>query len=78
MTESISYNVDGDGVAVLSIDQKDRSMNVLFEGFMEEFGAAVEKAVADDAVKGVIVTSGKDSFIAGADLTWILGSSTGI
>jgi 3-hydroxyacyl-CoA dehydrogenase/enoyl-CoA hydratase/3-hydroxybutyryl-CoA epimerase len=72
MTESISYNVDGDGVAVLTIDQKDRSMNVLFEGFMEEFGAAVEKAVADDAVKGVIVTSGKDSFIAGADLTWIL------
>jgi 3-hydroxyacyl-CoA dehydrogenase/enoyl-CoA hydratase/3-hydroxybutyryl-CoA epimerase len=72
MTDSISYNVDGDGVALLTIDQKDRSMNVLFEGFMEEFGAAVEKAVADDAVKGVIVTSGKDSFIAGADLTWIL------
>jgi 3-hydroxyacyl-CoA dehydrogenase/enoyl-CoA hydratase/3-hydroxybutyryl-CoA epimerase len=72
MTESISYKVDGDGVALITIDQQDRSMNVLFEGFMEEFGAAVEKAVADAAVKGVIVTSGKDSFIAGADLTWIL------
>lgn len=73
MSESITYTVDGDGVAVITIDQKDRSMNVLFEGFMEEFGAAVEKAAGDDQVKGVIVTSAKDSFIAGADLTWILG-----
>jgi 3-hydroxyacyl-CoA dehydrogenase/enoyl-CoA hydratase/3-hydroxybutyryl-CoA epimerase len=73
MSESITYTVDGDGIAVITIDQKDRSMNVLFEGFMEEFGAAVENAAGDDQVKGVIVTSAKDSFIAGADLTWILG-----
>ena len=35
---------------------------------MGEFEAAIERAAGDAAVKGIIITSGKSSFVAGADL----------
>jgi 3-hydroxyacyl-CoA dehydrogenase/enoyl-CoA hydratase/3-hydroxybutyryl-CoA epimerase len=68
MTSSISYAVDSDGIATLTIDQPGKSMNLIGQEFVGEFAAAIERAVGDDAVKGIIVTSGKSSFIAGADL----------
>ncbi len=68
MTSSISYAVDGDGVATLTIDQPGKSMNLIGQDFVAEFAASIERAAADASVKGVIVTSGKSSFIAGADL----------
>ncbi len=68
MTSSISYVVDADGVATLTIDQPGKSMNVIGPDFIDEFEAAIAKAAADPAVKGIIVTSGKSSFVAGADL----------
>ncbi len=68
MTNSISYAVDTDGIATLTIDQPDRSMNVIDADFVSEFAAAIERAAGDAAVKGIIITSGKSSFIAGADL----------
>ncbi len=68
MTSSISYAVDSDGIATLTIDQPGKSMNVIGPEFIEEFEAAIERAAAGAAVKGVIVTSGKSSFVAGADL----------
>ena len=36
---------------------------------IEELAALVEQLAADAAVKGVVITSGKDTFCAGADLT---------
>ena len=63
-----TYKVDADGVAIITWDVPDKSMNVLTrEAFtlVEEF---VDMALADDAVKGVVVTSGKDSFAGGMDL----------
>lgn len=68
MTDSIAYAVDNDGILTLTIDQPDKSMNVIGSGFVEEFKAAIERAASDAAVKGIIVTSGKSSFVAGADL----------
>ena len=35
---------------------------------MNELEAAIERAAGDASVKGIIVTSGKSSFVAGADL----------
>ncbi len=64
-----------DGVAVLSWDMPGRSMNVLNEGSMSEFAEAIETLVADDAVEGIVITSGKTDFAAGADLTMLGGSS---
>jgi 3-hydroxyacyl-CoA dehydrogenase / enoyl-CoA hydratase / 3-hydroxybutyryl-CoA epimerase len=68
MTSSISYAVDADGIATLTIDQPGKSMNVIGPEFTDELEAAIGRAAGDASVKGIIVTSGKSSFVAGADL----------
>ncbi len=68
MSEIITCKLESDGIATLIIDLKDRPMNVITRQLIEELGASVEKVAADQAVKGVILTSGKSSFMAGADL----------
>ncbi len=61
--------IDGDGIALLSWNVPDRSMNVITLQGIEELSAIVEQLVADAAVKGVAITSGKDTFCGGADIT---------
>ena len=46
-------------------------MNVLAADSLAGFAEAVERVLAEDAVKGVIVTSAKRDFIAGADLAML-------
>ncbi|MFN3144135.1 MAG: 3-hydroxyacyl-CoA dehydrogenase NAD-binding domain-containing protein [Paracoccaceae bacterium] len=63
-----SYAVDADGVATITWDLPGKSMNVMsFDGFRQLDGM-IDDALADDAVKGVVITSAKDSFAAGMDL----------
>jgi 3-hydroxyacyl-CoA dehydrogenase / enoyl-CoA hydratase / 3-hydroxybutyryl-CoA epimerase len=64
----ISYSADRDGIVTLSIDMQGRSMNVISDRLAKDLAQLIERAAADQQVKGVIVTSGKTSFIAGADL----------
>ncbi|MFQ5533733.1 MAG: 3-hydroxyacyl-CoA dehydrogenase NAD-binding domain-containing protein [Sphingomonadales bacterium] len=71
----IKYEVDSDGIATLTIDMPDRSMNVFNEELIGQFEELVEKILADDAVKGAIITSGKAAFLAGADLSMLEGLS---
>jgi 3-hydroxyacyl-CoA dehydrogenase/enoyl-CoA hydratase/3-hydroxybutyryl-CoA epimerase len=73
MSETIKYQLDDDGIVILTIDIADRSMNVLTPEFMTDLDAAIDQVVADDAVKGAIITSAKSSFIAGADLKELVG-----
>jgi 3-hydroxyacyl-CoA dehydrogenase/enoyl-CoA hydratase/3-hydroxybutyryl-CoA epimerase len=72
----INYTVDSDGIATLTWDMPNRSMNVLNEASMTAYAGALEQAFKDEKVKGIIVTSGKDSFIAGADLDMLLSADT--
>ena len=65
----ISYEVDNDGVAVVTWDLKDRTMNVLNFNSLGEYGETIKKLIADEKVKGIVLASAKDAFIAGADLT---------
>ena len=74
MSNKINYAVDNDGIVTLTIDVQDRPMNVLDHDFMIELREHIEKISTDDQVKGVIVCSGKDSFIAGGDLHFLLNS----
>jgi 3-hydroxyacyl-CoA dehydrogenase/enoyl-CoA hydratase/3-hydroxybutyryl-CoA epimerase len=46
-------------------------MNVIDLKVMEELAAMVEKVAGDPAIKGAVITSGKDTFCAGADLTML-------
>jgi 3-hydroxyacyl-CoA dehydrogenase/enoyl-CoA hydratase/3-hydroxybutyryl-CoA epimerase len=60
---------DSDGIALVTWDAPGRSMNVIDVATILELFEIVEKTTADAAVKGVVITSGKDTFCAGADLT---------
>ncbi|MFT4148995.1 MAG: 3-hydroxyacyl-CoA dehydrogenase NAD-binding domain-containing protein [Paracoccaceae bacterium] len=60
-------------IAVLTIDMADRAMNVLNDASMAALDAAVSDALADAAVAGIVITSGKPAFVAGADLTVMEG-----
>src|SRR5215218_6611284 len=72
----INYNVDSDGIATITWDMPGRSMNVLNEASMTAYAGAIEEAIKDDKVKGIILTSAKADFIAGADLEMLLATDT--
>jgi 3-hydroxyacyl-CoA dehydrogenase/enoyl-CoA hydratase/3-hydroxybutyryl-CoA epimerase len=72
----MSYNnftveTDADGIALVTWDSPGRSMNVFTEEVMNELEQINDKLAADEAIKGVVITSGKDSFSGGADLTML-------
>jgi 3-hydroxyacyl-CoA dehydrogenase/enoyl-CoA hydratase/3-hydroxybutyryl-CoA epimerase len=68
MNNTIQYAVDQDGIALLTIDLPGMPMNVLTPELMADLDSLVERATADDAVKGIVLASGKKAFIAGADI----------
>jgi 3-hydroxyacyl-CoA dehydrogenase/enoyl-CoA hydratase/3-hydroxybutyryl-CoA epimerase len=71
MTADFTLSTDADGVAVITWDVAGRSMNVMnTEGFAL-LDQLVGQALADPAVKGIVITSGKDSFAGGMDLNII-------
>jgi 3-hydroxyacyl-CoA dehydrogenase/enoyl-CoA hydratase/3-hydroxybutyryl-CoA epimerase len=57
-----------DGILTLTLDMPNRSMNVLNAELTTPFAEAIARIEQDPSVKGVIVTSGKKEFLAGADL----------
>ena len=67
-----TYSVDADNVATITWDTIGKSMNVMSIKAFHDLDGMIDKALADDAVKGVIITSGKDgSFAGGMDLNII-------
>jgi 3-hydroxyacyl-CoA dehydrogenase/enoyl-CoA hydratase/3-hydroxybutyryl-CoA epimerase len=68
---NFTLDIDSDGIALVIWDMPGRSMNVINAGVMEELGAIVEKVSTDAAIKGAVVTSAKDAFCGGADLTML-------
>ena len=69
MTEEFTYALDADGVATITWDiGPDKSINVLSIDGIRQLDAHFDKAIADPAVKGVVLTSGKPDFAAGMDL----------
>jgi 3-hydroxyacyl-CoA dehydrogenase / enoyl-CoA hydratase / 3-hydroxybutyryl-CoA epimerase len=65
--------VDGDGIALATWDMPGRSMNVITPQVMDELARIVDQVAGDEAIKGCIVTSGKEAFSGGADLTMLQG-----
>lgn len=67
-----TMKTDADGIATITWDTVGRSMNVLNQQGFIDLDALVDQALADDAVKGIIITSGKDgTFAGGMDLNII-------
>jgi len=63
-----TYETDADGVATITWDVPGKSMNVLSLDGLRELDAHIDAALADDAVKGVVITSAKKDFAGGMDL----------
>src|SRR3977135_2143188 len=70
-TVNFKFDVDADGIALVTWDAPGRSMNVIDLKIIEELSGRVEKVAADAAIKGAVIASGKETFCAGADLTML-------
>ena len=66
-----TLDTDADGIALVTWDMKDKPMNVLSAELMDELDKVIDTVMADSAIKGAVLTSGKEAFSAGADLTML-------
>jgi 3-hydroxyacyl-CoA dehydrogenase/enoyl-CoA hydratase/3-hydroxybutyryl-CoA epimerase len=64
----IALETGADGVAILTLNNPDETMNVVSDEWLGEMNAAIAQLRDDAAVTGVVITSGKKAFMAGADL----------
>ncbi|MBN8960089.1 MAG: enoyl-CoA hydratase/isomerase family protein [Rhizobiales bacterium] len=71
--QNFKVETDSDGIALVTWDIPGKSMNVLDTATIEELGQIVAQTTGDAAVKGVVITSGKEAFSAGADLSMLEG-----
>ena len=73
--ETFKFEVDGDGIGLATFDVPGKSMNTIGAQVIADLGEIVAKVTSDDAIKGLVITSGKQSgFCAGADLEGLGGS----
>lgn len=77
MATSLTIN-SVDGIATITIDDPDAQVNTVSSPWIEDMIAAFEAIAADDAVKGVVITSTKPGFMAGADLKHMLDEVAGM
>ena len=73
--QNFTFDIDADGIALVTWNMPGRSMNVIDAKVMEELAAIVERVATDAAIKGAVLTSGKDAFCGGADLTMLEAQS---
>lgn len=65
------FETDANGVALLTWDMPERSMNVITPQVMDELEQVVDAVGADPAIKGCVICSGKNAFSGGADLSML-------
>jgi 3-hydroxyacyl-CoA dehydrogenase/enoyl-CoA hydratase/3-hydroxybutyryl-CoA epimerase len=68
----IDYEVNPQGVAVLTWNMSDRPVNVMNDESLALFSELIERALGDPIVKGIVIASAKRDFITGADLVSFL------
>ncbi|MDA0679939.1 MAG: 3-hydroxyacyl-CoA dehydrogenase NAD-binding domain-containing protein [Proteobacteria bacterium] len=66
--KTINFEIDADGIAIVTVDVPGKPMNVITPEFMDDIAEVAAKIQSDSNIKGAVVTSGKSSFMAGADL----------
>ena len=72
-----TIEVAADGIATLTLNNADESVNLVSVPWLAEMEQAIAELTANQAVTGVIMTSAKKSFMAGADLKFLVdGFST--
>lgn len=64
----LSYSIDDHGIGLITINMEEHPTNLFSEDFMQVYFEITASAIADKNVKGVIVSSSRSMFMAGADL----------
>jgi len=77
MTDTIRWEQDGDGVVTLTLDDPGGSANIMNEDYVASMAATLDRLEAQiqaqpESITGVIVTSAKKTFFAGADLNRLI------
>ncbi len=73
---NVRFEVAPDGIALATIDMPGRPFNVFSDEMIDELEQLTARIEADAAIRGVVVTSGKEAFMAGADLAMVRGFTT--
>ena len=68
MSNTIRIDVDASGIATLTLDNPGKPVNLVTPEFTADLEKAIERVAGDAAVTGVLITSAKRDFMAGADL----------
>ncbi|MGB1217450.1 MAG: enoyl-CoA hydratase/isomerase family protein, partial [Saprospiraceae bacterium] len=66
--EYLQYEIDSEGIATITINQVNEPANLFSLNFIKTYIETALTAIADDTVIGVVVTSARKIFMAGADL----------
>lgn len=73
MTNMITWAKDADGVVTLTMDEPGAGANTMNDVFIESLEVTLDRIDAEkDDIAGVIITSAKKTFFAGADLNLIV------
>jgi 3-hydroxyacyl-CoA dehydrogenase/enoyl-CoA hydratase/3-hydroxybutyryl-CoA epimerase len=71
-TGAFSLEKRDDGIAILTMDVPNESMNTLKQAFGDEVTQMLDNIEADTSINGVVLVSGKpSSFVAGADISML-------
>ncbi|MEJ0094411.1 MAG: 3-hydroxyacyl-CoA dehydrogenase NAD-binding domain-containing protein [Methylocella sp.] len=68
---NFQFEIETDGVALLTWDMPGRSMNVITPEVMSEVEQVIDHVAAEPSIKGCVITSGKETFSGGADLSML-------
>ncbi|RZI83705.1 MAG: 3-hydroxyacyl-CoA dehydrogenase [Rubrivivax sp.] len=67
-SQAFTFDIDANGIGLVTIDMPGRAMNVLNPTLVLPFAELVQRLETDEAIKGLVITSGKPTFIVGADI----------
>ncbi len=73
---NLRLDIDDDGIAVALIDMPGRPFNVFSDDMIDDLAALIALIENSRALKAVVIASGKDAFMAGADLSMVQGFTT--
>jgi 3-hydroxyacyl-CoA dehydrogenase/enoyl-CoA hydratase/3-hydroxybutyryl-CoA epimerase len=69
MTDSIRWDGDAQGIVTLTLDDPEHSANTMNERYVASMAETLDRLEAErDSITGVVLTSAKKTFFAGADL----------
>ena len=70
---NLRFEVAADGIGLALINMPGRPFNVFSDDMIDDLAALITRIENDTTLQAVVIASGKDSFMAGADLAMVQG-----